>query len=97
MLRSEYARSTPLQIDDVCEFCYGTDDAGNIILWAAGEAGWYELRAGRSYKDFFQSIEQAVNVQFFIEDVYEQGRGKSGGGPSADMVFREVSDSSKEK
>jgi hypothetical protein len=91
--RAEYSKTTPIQVDNICEFAYAAEDTGEILLWAAGKAGWFEIRPGRAYKDIYHDMQEAVNLLFFVEDIYVQSRSKAGNGPSHDMIFREVSQS----
>jgi hypothetical protein len=83
-------RPVDIEICDVTRYSYGQTEDGDIIIWALGQAGWFELRPARAYKEFFQDMVQAVEILYFMSDIYNEPR-KKGGGPSASLIYQEVS------
>jgi hypothetical protein len=83
-------RPVDIEITEVTRFSYGQTEDGDIVIWALGAAGWFELRPSRTYKAIFQDMVQAVEILYFVTDIYNQPR-KRGGGPSAQLIFQEVS------
>jgi hypothetical protein len=83
-------RPTDLVIRKVSRFSYGLQ--GNaVVIWAMGEAGWFELRPARHYKDIFDSMAQAVELLYFLADIYSEPR-KRGGGPNPLLLFQEYAE-----
>lgn len=72
-----FNRNLPCKIavENVQTFSYGQDDAGNIILWAAGSAGWFELSPSSRYRAQFSSDCEAVGCLYFLADLYRSIRG----------------------
>ncbi|KAF2681407.1 hypothetical protein K458DRAFT_444652 [Lentithecium fluviatile CBS 122367] len=75
-------------IRNVTRFSYGQMTDGELVIWALGEAGWFEIRPSRTYKAIYQDMVQAVELLYFITDIYSQPR-KRGGGPNAQLVYLE--------
>ena len=79
-----------IEVKNVMRYSYAqTVETGEIILWALGESGWLEIRPARSYKAIFQDMIEAIELLYFVADMYSEPR-KRAGGPSADLVFQEV-------
>lgn len=70
-------------------FSYGQTQDGEVVIWALGEAGWFELRPHESYEDIHDDMKEAVEILYFVSDIYNESR-KKGGGPSASLIFQEV-------
>jgi hypothetical protein len=64
---------------------------GELVIWALGEAGWFELRPARHYKALYDDMVEAVELLYFITDIYNQPR-KRGGGPSARLIYQEYAE-----
>ncbi|KAL1604997.1 hypothetical protein SLS60_004540 [Paraconiothyrium brasiliense] len=79
-----------LVIRKVSRFSYGLQ-GDTVVIWAMGEAGWFELRPARHYKDMFDSMAQAVELLYFLADIYSEPR-KKGGGPNAHLIFQEYAE-----
>lgn len=71
-------------------FSYGEMTDGAHVIWAQGKAGWFEIRPAARYQTIFDGMVQAVELLYFVTDIYGE-RPKKGGGPSAPLVFQEVS------
>ncbi|KAH7138882.1 hypothetical protein B0J11DRAFT_27382 [Dendryphion nanum] len=80
-----------IEIRNVTRFSYGQTQDGETVIWALGAAGWFELRPSRSYKETFDDMVQAVEILYFITDIYNEPR-KRGGGPSAQLIFQEYAE-----
>jgi hypothetical protein len=83
-------RPTDLVIRKVSRFSYGLQGDA-VVIWAMGEAGWFELRPARHYKDIFDSMAQAVELLYLLADIYSEPR-KRGGGPNPQLVFQEYAE-----
>jgi len=59
-----------LQITNVRTFSYGQYEEGTLALWAAGNAGWFELKPSRRYKEIWAHMLEAVEVLYFLTDAH---------------------------
>lgn len=89
VLKKPY-KPTDIEIRNVTRFSYGEMTDGAYVIWAQGKAGWFEIRPTAQYKPIYDDMVQAVELLYFVTDIYSEAR-KKGGGPSADLVFQEVS------
>lgn len=73
VLNRRFHDSLPARItvSSVQTFSYGQADTGTIILWAGGNAGWFELAPSRTYKSIFDADCEAVKCLYFIADLYQ--------------------------
>ncbi|OJD30598.1 uncharacterized protein BKCO1_5800028 [Diplodia corticola] len=76
----------PIELRGVTRFAYGQYDDGEVAIWAAGEAGWFKLASppARAYRDVLADMVDAINVLYFLADVYREGRGDG----SAKAIFK---------
>lgn len=58
-------------------------------IWALGEAGYFEMQPAAHYKATYDDMVQAVEILYFVTDVYNEPR-KKGGGPTANLIYQEV-------
>jgi hypothetical protein len=79
-----------IEIRHVTRFSYGEMTDGAYVIWAQGKAGWFEIRPTAQYKPIYDEMVQAVELLYFVTDIYGESR-KKGSGPSAELVFQEVS------
>ncbi|CAI6341301.1 unnamed protein product [Periconia digitata] len=84
-------RPVDVVIRNVTRFSYGQMTDGELVIWALGAAGWFEIRPRRDYKPIFQDMVDAVELLYFVSDIYNEPR-KRGGGPSAQLVFQEYAE-----
>jgi hypothetical protein len=84
--------SKPVEIElrTVTRFSYGELTDGEFAIWAEGKAGWFELRPAPHYTEIYEGMIQAVQLLYFVTDIYNEPR-KRGGGPSPQLIFQEVS------
>lgn len=61
-----------LQITNVRTFSYGQYEEGTLALWAAGNAGWFELKPSRRYKEIWADMLEAVEVLYFLTDAHRE-------------------------
>ncbi len=83
---------TFIEIQAVHFYSYGVYPNGQISVWAAGRAGWYEIRPASEYESIFNHMIKSVELLHFLQDVYEQPkkvRGKIVPVP-VQSVFEEV-------
>ena len=81
-------RPVEIEIKNVMRFSYGQTEDGEIVIWALGEAGWFEINPAPAYKDTFQDMLEAVQLWYFILDVHQEL--KKGKYPSTELLFQEV-------
>jgi hypothetical protein len=62
---------------------------GNYAIWAEGKAGWFEIRPAPSYESIYECMIEAVQLLYFVTDIYNETR-KKGGGPNPQLIFQEV-------
>ncbi|KAF2703372.1 hypothetical protein K504DRAFT_473944 [Pleomassaria siparia CBS 279.74] len=84
-------KSVDLEIRNVTRFSYGQTTDGDMMIWALGNAGWFEIRPSKAYKHIYENMVQAVELLYFVTDVYNEPR-KRGGGPSAELIFQEYAE-----
>lgn len=72
-------------------FSYGERTDKTYVIWAQGKAGWFEIRPSTRYEAIFNDMYQAVELLYFITDIYDEPR-KKGAGPSAHLVFQEYAE-----
>ncbi|KAH7371041.1 hypothetical protein BKA66DRAFT_514456 [Pyrenochaeta sp. MPI-SDFR-AT-0127] len=90
LLKRPY-KPTDIEIRNVTRFSYGEMTDGAYVIWAQGKAGWFEIRPAARYKPIFDDMTQAVELLYFVTDIYSGPR-KRGGGPSAQLVFQEYAE-----
>jgi hypothetical protein len=82
-------KSIDIEIRNVTRFSYGELTDGDFAIWAEGKAGWFEIRPAPQYEDIYADVIQAVQLLYFVTDIYSGPR-KKGGGPNPQLVFQEV-------
>lgn len=88
VLKKPY-KPTDIEIRNVTRFSYGEMTEGGYVVWAQGQAGWFEIQASQQYKSIYEEMVQAVELLYFVTDIHGEVR-KKGGGPSAELIFQEV-------
>ncbi|KAL1797671.1 hypothetical protein ACET3X_004277 [Alternaria dauci] len=80
-----------VELRNVTRFSYGEMTDGAYVIWAQGKAGWFEIRPMAQYHPIYDEMIQAVQLLYFVTDVYSESR-KKGSGPSAELVFQEYAE-----
>ncbi|KAI7461050.1 hypothetical protein KC351_g16972 [Hortaea werneckii] len=74
-------RSDTIRVPDVRLFAYGQYADGSVVLWAAGQAGWYTIKPARPYRSIYTRMVEGVKMLYFVADMYreerKQGKGKN--------------------
>lgn len=83
-------KAVDIETRNVTRFSYGEMTDGEFVIWAAGKAGWFEIRPAQHYKSIYDGMVEAVQLLYFVTDVYSGPR-KRGGGPSPQLIYKEVS------
>lgn len=73
-IASSSRKRVTIVIEDVRFFSYGQYPDGSIAIWAPGKAGWFALKPGRSYKQIYAQMIEAVEAFYFIVDAYREPR-----------------------
>ncbi|RYN97682.1 hypothetical protein AA0120_g2305 [Alternaria tenuissima] len=81
-------KPTDIELRNVTRFSYGEMTDGAYVIWAQGNAGWFEIRPAAQYSQIYNEMVQAVELLYFVTDIYSESRKKSSG-PSAELVFQE--------
>lgn len=85
-------KATEIVIRNVTRFAYAEMGDETYALWALGEAGWFNiLGPAAHYQGPYEADIQAVELLYFLIDCYSETPRKKGGGPSASLLYREVS------
>ena len=84
-------RPVDVAIHGVTRFSYGKFTDGEVAVWAQGEAGHYLIRPARNYEQLYNGMVQAIELLYFLSDIYNEPR-KRGGGPSAQLIFQEYAE-----
>ena len=71
-------KGTPIFVEEVRSFAYGSYQDGSVGIWAAGKSGWFEIQPGRAYRSIYQDMCAAVKMLFFIADAYTEPRPRKG-------------------
>lgn len=79
-----------IELRHVTRFSYGEMTDYTYVIWAQGQAGWFEIRPAAQYQAIFDDMIQAVELLYFVTDIYTEPR-KKNGGPGPQLVFKEVS------
>ncbi|KAI4919951.1 hypothetical protein J4E90_002090 [Alternaria incomplexa] len=90
LLKKPY-KPMEIEIQHVTRFSYGEMTDGAYVIWAQGQAGWFEIRPTAQYKPIYDQMVQAVELLYFVTDIYGESRKKSSG-PSAELVFQEYAE-----
>ncbi|KAF1921489.1 hypothetical protein BDU57DRAFT_467007 [Ampelomyces quisqualis] len=90
-LQNKLSKPTEIEIRNVTKFSYGELTDGEIVIWAEGKAGWFEIQPAPHYTEIHNGIIEAVQLLYFVTDIYNEPR-KRGGGPSAQLVFQEYAE-----
>ncbi|PNS18920.1 hypothetical protein CAC42_6015 [Sphaceloma murrayae] len=61
-----------IEIRDVRQYAYGQYDDGRVEIWAAGKAGWFTVRPGKTYRVVYEGMVEAIEVLYFAADAYSQ-------------------------
>lgn len=83
-------KSVEIAVQHVTRFSYAELEDGDIVIWAAGRAGWFEFHPSPQYAETYEAMEEAVRLLYFVTDIHEGWR-KKGSGPSPQLIFKEVS------
>ena len=83
-------KPTDIVVRNVTRYSYAEMTDGTYMIWALGEAGWFELQPAAHYKATYDDMVQALALLYFVTDIYNEPR-KRGGGPSASLIYQEVS------
>lgn len=83
-------KPTEIVLRNVTCYAYAEMDDKTYGIWALGEAGYFEIEPAAQYRSIFNDMIQAVEILYFVTDIYNEPR-KRGGGPSALLIYQEVS------
>jgi len=62
-------------VSDIETYSFAKYDDGTLGFWAAGKAGWFELRAvAKSYKDVYCQMEEATAMFYYLADKFSNSR-----------------------
>ncbi|KAL6703523.1 hypothetical protein ACN47E_009548 [Coniothyrium glycines] len=84
-------KAEEIEVRNVTRFSYGEMTDSTHVIWAQGKAGWFEIRPSAQYRHIFDDMVCAVELLYFVSDIYSEPR-KRGGGPGAQLVFQEYAE-----
>lgn len=65
-------RRKPIAISNVATYSFSQFDDGTYGFWAAGRAGWFELKsAAPSYQPVFKGMSEATGMFYYLADNYK--------------------------
>ena len=83
----------PIRIDNVQHFAYGQYDTGEIAFWAAGDAGWFEIKPAKAYKAILKDMTEVIGMLYFVADLWREtqmGKKARNRNMDVDIVFEKV-------
>jgi hypothetical protein len=89
LVLSKSQKPVDIEIRNVTRFSYGELTNGDVAIWAEGKAGWFQIRPATQYTAMYEDMIQAVQLLYFVTDIYNEPR-KRGGGPGVQLIFQEV-------
>ncbi|MCJ1376958.1 hypothetical protein MMC17_000048 [Xylographa soralifera] len=74
VLTSTY-RNRPITIDNVATYSFSVFEDGSFGFWAAGKAGWFEIKSmAKGYRKIFQDMKEATGMFYHLADKYRNCR-----------------------
>ncbi|MCJ1431310.1 hypothetical protein MMC27_000661 [Xylographa pallens] len=74
VLTSAY-RNRPIIIDNVATYSFSVFEDGSFGFWAAGKAGWFEIKSmAKGYRKIFQDMKEATGMFYHLADKYRNCR-----------------------
>ena len=65
-----YSNKT-ISITNVATYSFSLFDDGSFGFWAAGKAGWFEIRKpAKVWQDIYADMEEAVGMFYYLADKY---------------------------
>lgn len=65
-------RTKPIVINDVEAYAHAQYNDGTSGFWAAGKAGWFEVKGPvKVYEETFEDMIEATNMFYFLADKYK--------------------------
>jgi hypothetical protein len=74
-LRKDYTNGL-VEVSDVKAFSIAEDP---LTLWAAGKAGWYEIKPSKSYQRIYDEMIEGIDLYWFLRTTHETAREKAKG------------------
>ncbi|KAG9197516.1 hypothetical protein G6514_001510 [Epicoccum nigrum] len=87
-LQKKPYKPTKIVLHNVTRYAYAEMADRTYAIWALGEAGYFEMQPAAHYKATYDDMVQAVEILYFVTDVYNEPR-KKGGGPTANLIYQE--------
>lgn len=64
-------RNRIVTVDSVATYSFSLFDDGSFGFWAAGKAGWFELRSpAKDFKRVFAAMQEATGMFYYLADKY---------------------------
>ena len=74
VLTSAY-RNRPIIIENVATYSFSVFEDGTFGFWAAGKAGWFEIKSmAKGYRKIFQDMKEATGMFYHLADKYRNCR-----------------------
>ena len=82
------ALPSTVTVPNVQQFSYGQYDDGEYAFWAAGSAGWFEIRPSRRYKSIFKDMTEVINCLYFTADALREFKGRKRATVTIDYLLK---------
>ena len=68
-MKDDKYRSRTVELDDIITYAFAEYHDGTYGFWAAGKAGWFELKdPAPAYKDTFAGMNEAASMFYMLAD-----------------------------
>ena len=74
-------------LPSVQRFSYGQYQGGEVAFWAGSRSGWFELAPSRRYRPIFKEMAEAINILYFVADLFHDMSKKQIRQTSAETLF----------
>ena len=69
LVKDEKYQSKTVQLDNITNYAFAEYDDGTYGFWAAGKAGWFELKEPVSaYKSVYEGMNEAASMFYLLAD-----------------------------
>ncbi|KAL9123356.1 MAG: hypothetical protein Q9187_000083 [Circinaria calcarea] len=77
LVKNSSYRSTPIILENVVTYSFSQFEDGTFGFWAAGKAGWFELRdPNKAYLKSYEEMKEATGMFYYLADKYRNIRKK---------------------
>lgn len=75
LVKTTKYRTTRIKLENVVTYSFSQFEDGTFGFWAAGEAGWFEIRnPNKAYRKLFEGMKEATGMFYYLADKYRNTR-----------------------